>query len=84
MVRFEIDQKGRIVGGEWITQYHPDFLWMVYEGSSPETSEDLSINENLWSGKTPLSSNVRRLGQQAAKKGNVLEHIVRSLLELSK
>ena len=80
----EIDQKGRIVGGEWITQYHPDFLWMVYEGSSPETSEDLSINENLWSGKTPLSSNVRRLGQQAAKKGNVLEHIVRSLLELSK
>ncbi|MBC74558.1 MAG: hypothetical protein CME64_00930 [Halobacteriovoraceae bacterium] len=80
----EIDRNGNIIGGEWITKYHPDFTWMIKEGTSPSTTEDIFLKDFLWDGKTPLDYYVRSLGKQAAKKGKVLEYIVRSLIELTK
>ncbi|MCO4754670.1 MAG: hypothetical protein KC478_09305 [Bacteriovoracaceae bacterium] len=80
----EIDRQGKIVGGEWETLYHPDFIWMVKENTPPKTSEDFFIKESLWNGQQPLKLRVRQLGNQAAKRGQVLEFLVRSLVELSR
>lgn len=80
----EIDENGKIVGGEWETQYHPDFIWTVKEGSSPRTSEDFFIKERLWDGKQPLPNYVRSFGRKASKRGDLLEYIVKSLLSLSR
>lgn len=79
----EIGREGKILGGEWETLYHPDFIWMVKEGSSPKTGEDNILKEDLWNGEKPLSEYARLLGRKAARRGDLMEYIVKSLIELS-
>lgn len=80
----EISSEGTILGGEWETLYHPDFIWMVKEGASPKTGEDNILEEELWDGTKPLSEYARLLGRKAARRGDLMEYIVKSLIELSK
>lgn len=39
----ELDEEGRIVGGEWYSNKHPDFLWRVEEGSKPLNDFDTML-----------------------------------------
>lgn len=40
----EIDKDGKIVGGEWYQNRHPDFIWMPMKNSIVLHSVDLSVN----------------------------------------
>ena len=43
----ELDQYGRIIGGEWYSNKHPDFLWTPYEGTSAESILDQYLPASL-------------------------------------
>ncbi|MBI3534637.1 MAG: hypothetical protein HY072_04020 [Deltaproteobacteria bacterium] len=48
----ELDAKGKIIGGEWYTNTHPDFLWTPELGTEIRTAEG-----NLtWDGHSPLNA----------------------------
>jgi hypothetical protein len=36
----ELDENGTLVGGEWYTNLHPDFLWGVVPGEKPQNRVD--------------------------------------------
>lgn len=79
----EVDPSGNIIGGEWHTAYHPDFIWAPKETMQPNTSEDFLIRDPLWNGKEPLSEFIRKYGEQASSRGRVMNYIIRSLYKLS-
>lgn len=39
----ELDHEGRIVGGEWYQNKHPDFIWMPLRDSTSLNREDLNV-----------------------------------------
>lgn len=43
----ELNEAGEVVGGEWYTNSHPDFLWTPYEGSRADSVVDdyISMDE---------------------------------------
>jgi hypothetical protein len=43
----ELDENGKIIGGEWYNNKHPDFLWTPYEGSHAVTALDQHLPEIL-------------------------------------
>jgi Transglutaminase elicitor len=40
----ELDKQGKIIGGEWYQNRHPDFVWMPIKNSVVVNQEDLYIN----------------------------------------
>ena len=51
----ELNQKGEVIGGEWYTKEHPDFLWLPSYGAKPVTfrDSDLPVGET-WTPDRPL------------------------------
>jgi len=43
----ELDKNGNLVGGEWYTNRHPDFLWGVREDARPLNPVDVALSRNL-------------------------------------
>lgn len=50
----ELDGRGSIIGGEWYSNKHPDFLWTPPVGTRALTRLDNSIEEAISSGRTDL------------------------------
>ena len=80
----EIDNNGKIIGGEWHTEEHPDFLWLPSSKAKAITSYDYYLlDKEKWNGKKNLDKNIKSLAQKAAVKGKPLAFIVNSLIELA-
>jgi hypothetical protein len=80
----EIDANGEIIGGEWVTRAHPDFLWTPPEGTRAYSIGDYYLmGEELWDGKNSLADNWVRSAELSASTGLPLARIVESLIELS-
>ena len=79
----ELDEKGRIVGGEWYTNLHPDFLWTAVPGSRAFSSADWAIDGRQWDGKLPLDEDFRAAAKSAADRGEPLAAIVEALIRLA-
>lgn len=74
----ELNQNGEIVGGEWHSQGHPDFLWVPEPDSFPRTPGDhLQINI------ANISSELRAAGTVNAQKGLPVSSLVKKLVKLS-
>lgn len=82
----ELDNDGNILGGEWYSHNHPDFLWTPESDSKAMAPEDFSIPaDSKWDTTLPLPVNWRTLAKQASKNGQVpLAHIVETLIEKSR
>ncbi len=53
----ELDETGRIIGGEWHTRLHPDLIWVAPPDSHPMTIGDSLVNPTeRWNPKQPLPS----------------------------
>jgi hypothetical protein len=50
----ELDAQGNIIGGEWYSNYHPDFLWRGPTGSRALSIGDSQVNAAEWDGITPV------------------------------
>jgi hypothetical protein len=85
MYDLEIDDKGKMIGGEWYNTLHPDFLWTPSFEAKPVTKGDYGLlGQGLWNGKSALDENYLLNGMISASRGQPLMKLVESLLELSR
>jgi hypothetical protein len=61
----ELDAMGGMIGGEWYSNKHPDFLWTPPEGEKATTQADAQA-VGLWRRNESLPVAWQRAGQQAA------------------
>jgi hypothetical protein len=78
----ELDASGKIIGGEWYTNSHPDFLW-----TPPKGSRAVSRYENLATGTWQTGKAIPASWRAAAAKASAdmtpLAAIVEQLFKLS-
>ena len=89
----EVDKEGNILGGEWYSNMHPDFLWTVAKGSKPlylPTSRSQRFYEKAFkksitpSGKVHLSASLKRaVVNELSPYGTPLGALVDYLFEAS-
>jgi len=83
----ELDESGEIVGGEWYSYAHPDFLWVPVKGSHASSVGDDALDRQNDHAVWAPGESVPRAWRAAAKNSSAneqpLARIVEKLLELS-
>lgn len=76
----ELDANRNVIGGEWYSNAHPDFIWTFEKGSWARSSGDALIGDvEEWSGSM-IPERWAEVARVNSKNGRVLEKIVRKLL----
>lgn len=84
MYDLELDENMNIIGGEWYTNTHPDFLWSPFANSRAMSVSDGLVSDS-WDGKKELPQFWRDLAIMTAISGGVpLEGIVEGLISASR
>lgn len=84
MYDLELDSSGKIIGGEWYTNAHPDFLWTPPEGERAETSSD-HLATGSWQQNRPVPQSWMIAAQRSsAADGAPLAAIVERLIAFSR
>ncbi len=55
----ELDADGKIIGGEWYTYQHPDFLWAPEDGETADSPGDAYMQAAQWQKAKPLPNSWR-------------------------
>ena len=80
----ELDAKGNIIGGEWYSNFHPDFLWNPPIGSRAMAAvEKASLTPLSWDGQASISPEIRTMAAKASAKGEPLAVIVERLVQMA-
>lgn len=80
----ELDADGKIIGGEWYSNWHPDFIWNPPPQGEPySTVEKGSAVSLTWSGSESVSQAIQDAAVIASPEGQPLYVVVKRLLELS-
>jgi hypothetical protein len=74
----ELDANGKIIGGEWYQNEHPDFLWTFPPNQTLRTSGD-AYASGTWDGKSPLPSSWIKGAKQDARYSIPMGKIVYAL-----
>ncbi len=74
----ELNQNGEIIGGEWHSHGHPDFLWVPDPDSFPRTVGD-QVQVNL----THLTREIKDTARKGAIRGLPMGNLVKSLVKAS-
>jgi hypothetical protein len=82
----EINAQGEIIGGEWYSNKHPDFLWVNAPDARATTSGDIQIQSLDWdaNGGNLAPSTWLTSAKRMSKKGLPLETVVRALIDASR
>lgn len=76
----ELDRAGKIIGGEWHEDRHPDFLWAPVPGARAKSVGDEKIPEkDSWKREVPLPDSWARVARATSRKGQPLAAIVEEL-----
>jgi hypothetical protein len=80
----ELDAEQNIIGGEWYTNLHPDFLWKPIATSTPITPGDTQISHREeWDGSAPLPATWQKAARMPVQHKLPLASIVERLSQLS-
>jgi hypothetical protein len=79
----ELDAGFNIIGGEWYTNAHPDFIWTFAADAQASTREDSSIQLSEWQRGSSLPNSWAALAQRASGRGTPLFNIVQGILNHS-
>jgi hypothetical protein len=86
MVRYvydlELDEGFNIIGGEWYTNMHPDWLWNT-KGTRPVSAGVAELSET-WDGQGPIPESWATATRSLSGKRELLSQIVETLVNLSK
>ncbi len=75
----ELDENLNMVGGEWYSNAHPDFLWTFSLGSQAMTPYDPKLLADPWSPSTPVPEHWMPVAKSASKRGAPLFVFLRQL-----
>jgi hypothetical protein len=80
----ELDATGAIIGGEWYSNFHPDFLW----NPTPESRALARVEKNRetpleWNGMDSISAEVHEAATYASGKGEPLAAVVETLVRMA-
>lgn len=78
----ELDAAGTIVGGEWYTNKHPDFLWTPGKEMRAKTTYE-SQATGTWTAGTPVPTTWRTAAKLASPKGQPLAAIVEHIIKFA-
>ncbi|MEK7356140.1 MAG: hypothetical protein AAB250_06800 [Bdellovibrionota bacterium] len=85
MYDLELNAAGQIVGGEWYSNKHPDFLWMPLADGSPVSYGDSKVGAGSWDVGQPLPKFWRDIAIQTAQKyGQPMTSIVQPMIEAAR
>lgn len=80
----ELDKERKMIGGEWYSNAHPDFLWSPTIDADPMTVGDYYLlGVPLWDGKTQVPQNWIENSLLSSQRGSPLAKIVNSLMALT-
>ncbi len=80
----ELNKEGDIIGGEWYSNLHPDFLWTPKDNTRTHSHYDNYAEQTTWSGEGPLPEQWTKAS--AASHYNhkqVLTPIINTLIEMA-
>ncbi len=85
----ELDDKMNVIGGEWYSNAHPDFLWTPDPGTRALTPADERLEKKgdankKWNGNTPIPREWAEVAPKASEHGMPLATIVEALIKLSR
>jgi hypothetical protein len=78
----ELDGSGKIIGGEWYLNKHPDFLWTPAPGLHATTPAD-AFATGTWDAGQPVPESWRSAAVRASADGLPLARIVERLIALA-
>lgn len=76
----ELDANYNIVGGEWYTKAHPDFLWSFAPNAQALAYGDVRIGAASWNTGDPVPGNWADLAKRSSSRGEPLYSVIRSLV----
>lgn len=80
----ELDDNYQIIGGEWYTGVHPDFIWTPRLGATVVSSQDAAISDpTVWTGKTQMPSSWSAPAIAASRSLQPLAAVVEQLVQFS-
>jgi hypothetical protein len=83
----ELDGDGNIVGGEWHTSVHPDFLWLPARGTSVSTVGDSWLVRSgdgaTWDGHSPMAASWMAAAKISSRSEQPLARVVSRLFEMA-
>lgn len=85
----ELDEEMNIIGGEWYSNAHPDFLWTPEPDARAVTAADETLESSgdakkKWTGKSPMPREWSEVAPKASERGTPLATIVEALIKLSR
>jgi hypothetical protein len=75
----ELDENNNIIGGEWYSNVHPDFIWTFDKDSQAATSQDIFASTVNWSVNSPVPAAWTEAARKASRRGAPLESFVTRL-----
>lgn len=83
----ELDAEGKIIGGEWYREKHPDFLWQPVPGSKPKSLGDMDLDAaydlSNWDKNSVIPAAWRTPAARSAAASQPLARIVDKLVQFS-
>jgi hypothetical protein len=78
----ELDSNGNVIGGEWHSNSHPDFVWSPSINANPASPYDRNIN-TLWLADQPFNRDWKSTAEASSKNGFVLKKVMDVILSRS-
>ncbi|MGZ3773638.1 MAG: hypothetical protein ACXVCY_06550 [Pseudobdellovibrionaceae bacterium] len=75
----ELDSAGKIIGGEWYIEAHPDFVWIPKKGERPYSQLDRSLSVQWVGPRVP--EEWAKAARMEAVSGSILNAISEGLLQ---
>lgn len=79
----ELDAKGDIIGGEWYTNAHPDFIWTFAPEAQAKSRADFELNPREWVTSGPVPAHWSPAARRASTAGIPLYAVISRIVDRS-
>lgn len=76
----ELSEDGKIIGGEWYSTVHPDFIWTPLKNAEPRAPYDSHLQSSDWSGQGSIPQEWARRAREGSAHGIILNTLTKALL----
>ena len=75
----ELDANYQVIGGEWYSNAHPDFLWTYDRGAQALSKVDGEVTDQSWTPAVPVPADWGTLSERASAAGTPLQAFLQGL-----